>query len=271
MNTLWTRRPSEGAVTSLVLPTFNPGRGLEKTCRQLTEFLRQAPRTWEILFVCDGCTDGSERRLAEWSRPFGGQVRVLRHAPNRGKGFTVRTGLLAARGAWRVFTDVDLAYGLADVVRVAETLRAGADVAIASRSRRESRLVLPPSLLGYLYRRQLQSRLFSLLVRCLLPLHVRDTQAGLKGLSARAAQEVLPRLTCDGFGFDCELLTACVRLGVPIVEVPVCVHYEDRASTTSLRSAGRLIRELFQIRRNWGVSEAPPPAAASEIPRREAA
>ena len=79
----------------------------------------------------------------------------------------------------------------------------------------------------------MQSLAFSALVRWLLPLKQRDTQAGLKGLSAAAAQTLLPRLSCDGFGFDCELLTACRHYGLTVEEVPVCVRYEDRRSTTA--------------------------------------
>jgi dolichyl-phosphate beta-glucosyltransferase len=264
-------RQSEECLTSLVVPTYNPGPMLEATCRQLQEFLHESPGSWEILFVCDGCTDGSDRRLAEWSRSFGQQVRILSHTPNRGKGFAVRRGLLEAKGAWRLFTDVDLAYGLDDVIRVAQMLRGGADVVIASRTRNESRLALPPSLLGYAYRRHLQSQVLSRIVRWLLPLQVRDTQAGLKGLSARAAAQILPQLSCTGFGFDCELLTACVCLGFPIVEVPVCMRYEDRASTTSLRTVARLLREVLQIRRKWWSDPSAEPLALPELPRREAA
>src|SRR5262249_9593019 len=134
-------------LTSLVLPAFNAGRVLDRTCRILTQFLREGPSSWEILFVCDGCTDGSDVRLGAWAGSFGGQVRVLSHFPNRGKGYAVRRGLADARGAWRVFTDVDLAYGMDDVLRVAQALKAGADVAIGSRTLADSRLLLPPALL----------------------------------------------------------------------------------------------------------------------------
>jgi dolichyl-phosphate beta-glucosyltransferase len=258
-------------VTSLVFPTYNPGPVLERTWHEVRRFLEQAPGSWEVLFVCDGCTDGSAERLTEWARADAGRVRVLAYAPNRGKGYAVRRGLEATSGAWRIFTDVDLAYRMEDILRLAEELWAGAPVAIASRSHPESFMVLPTRLQGYLYRRHLQSLAFSTLARLLLPLAQRDTQAGLKGLSADAARVVLPSLTCDGFGFDCELLTACAHFGLTVAEVPVCVRYEDRASTTSVRSTGRMIRELWRIRRTWRSRAAPAPAAAVPAGRRQAA
>jgi dolichyl-phosphate beta-glucosyltransferase len=260
----------EGAFTSLVFPTYNPGSMLERTWRELTQFLQRAPGDWEVLFVCDGCTDGTPERLAEWAGAETGHIRILSYAPNRGKGYAVRRGLEAARGEWRLFTDVDLAYGFDDVLRVAQTLQAGAPVAIASRAHPESQMVLPTRLQGYAYRRHLQSLAFSALVRWLLPLKHRDTQAGLKGLSAAAARIVLPRLSCNGFGFDCELLTACLHYGLAIREVPVCVRYEERASTTGASAMRQMVQELWHIRRSWRRMTPPDPLPATE-PNRQAA
>ena len=106
---------------------------MERTWHEVSSFLRTARGDWEILFVCDGCTDDTAQRLTALTRGEAGRIRVLEHSPNRGKGFAVRAGLRAARGAWRIFTDFDLAYGFDDIVRLADTLRGGADVAIASR------------------------------------------------------------------------------------------------------------------------------------------
>ncbi len=261
---------AQRALTSLVLPAYNAGGRAERTWYELREFLRWAPGEWEILFVCDGCTDGTPGRLAELTRAESDRVRVLSHHPNRGKGHTVREGLRAARGRWRLFTDIDLAYGFDDILRLAETLQAGADVAIASRLHPESRLLVPPRLQGYAYRRYLQSLIFSSLVRLFLPVPHRDTQAGLKGLSARAAEAVLPHLRCRGFEFDCELLTACKCFGFEVAEVPVCVRYEDAASTTGLRTVTRMVGELWKIRRTWrkrwlAAAAAPTPESVAEV------
>jgi hypothetical protein len=142
-----------------------------------------------------------------------------------------------------------------DVVRVAEALRAGADVAIASRTHPDSRLLIAPALQGYAYRRHLQSQLFSKLVRFILPIGQTDTQAGLKGMSQHIAERIVPRLACDGFAFDCELLTACARLGVTVTEVPVRARYEHAHSTTTLASTGQMVRALWRIRRRWQSAE----------------
>src|SRR5437868_8700735 len=93
-------RAAEPLLTSLVLPAYNPGRRLLSAWDELRSFLDQSPRAWEVIFVCDGCTDGAPERLEALAAADGGRLRVLAHQPNRGKGYAVRRGLEAARGRW---------------------------------------------------------------------------------------------------------------------------------------------------------------------------
>jgi dolichyl-phosphate beta-glucosyltransferase len=165
--------------------------------------------------------------------------------------------LLAARGTIRIFTDVDLAYPFEDILQIAATIKAGAAVAIGSRAHPESRVQLPLNLLGHVFRRVLQGRVFGTIARLLLPIELRDTQAGLKGMTAAVAEALLPHLTCDGFGFDCELLTACARAAIPLVETPVYVRYDGTTSTTGPRSSLRMLRELWRIRQVWRTKLVP--------------
>jgi glycosyltransferase involved in cell wall biosynthesis len=240
-------------VTSLVLPAFNPGPAIEHTWREVDRFLvSRAARSdwWEAVFVLDGCTDDTPERLARLATD-NPRCRVLSYPINRGKGFAVRTGLLAARGAVRIFTDIDLAYPFEDVLRVAAAVRAGSPVVIGSRAHPDSRLQLPAAALGYAQRRAIQGRIFGAVARLVLPIQHRDTQAGLKGMTADVAESLLPHLACDGFDFDCELLTACARSGIPVTEVPVCVRYDSAASTTGMWSGVRMLADLWRIRRRW--------------------
>jgi dolichyl-phosphate beta-glucosyltransferase len=261
----------ESPLVSLVFPAYNPGPLVEGTWQQVQAFRQRARGNWEFLFVCDGCTDGTPERLRSLTRDAGDWVRVLSYEPNRGKGHAVRLGLQAARGHWRLFTDVDLAYSFADIARLADALQAGVDVAIASRTHADSRILVPPRLLGYQYRRRLQSLVFSKLVHWILPIQVGDTQAGLKGLSARAADLLLPRLNACGFEFDCELLTACVRLGLEVGEVPVTVRYDSGDSTTGVNDMTAMIRKLWTIRRAWRDVPAAALPSAGNSPKRRAA
>ncbi len=246
-------------MTSLVFPTYNPGPAVDATVSAARDFLRARPDPWEVLFVCDGCTDGTPDRLAKLIAGDP-RMRAISYSPNRGKGYAVRTGLLAARGGVRVFADVDLAYRFDDIARLTDEVADGAAVAVGSRDHPDSLVQVPVRHLGYIAARRAQSRRFGAIARRILPLTLHDTQAGLKGMTAAVAEAVLPNLTCDGFGFDCELLTACARYGIPVTEVPVTVRYDDAATSTGgLKTAVRMLRELWWVRRRWPAVGFPAP------------
>lgn len=199
-------------MVSLILPCYNYRDGIARTWQAVRAFVlaqRHAltQSIWEALFVCDGCTDGTDYWLIEATRCADFAVRTLAYAHNLGKGHAVRLELAHGRGRYRLFTDVDLAYSLADVRRVADELAQGnADVVIGSREHPASRLTMPTRLQWHALRRSLQGRAFAALARWMLGLRYADTQAGLKGFSASAMERLLPLLHCDGFSVDCEML-----------------------------------------------------------------
>lgn len=259
-------------LNSLVLPTYNAGGQIHATLETLERFLLRSQRHWEVLFVCDGCTDGTERILQNWCEERDADARTIAIPKNHGKGYAVRVGMSEARGNFRVFTDVDLAYGIEEVCKVVDALRQGAEVAIASRTCPESELLIPADMIGYVFARKLQSSVFSAVVRAVLGIPFRDTQAGLKGMTAAAADQLLPKLVCDGFEFDCEWLAAANRLGLRIAEVPVRVRYEHGVgSTTNMGSMVRMLRGLLKIRQRVRLIEPTPLPKPIDQSRRAAA
>ncbi len=236
---------------SLVFPVYNAADQLDAILCNVRDFLARSWDDWEAIFVCDGCTDGSEERIRTFSRSYSKRIRLVAYPRNFGKGHAVRTGLVEARGEWVVFTDVDLAYSWQDITNVAHLLKEGHSLVTASRALPESRVTMPFSQQAHYWRRAIQGRLFVALAHLLLPFRQRDPQAGLKGMSAAVVRRLAPLLRCDGFAFDCELLTACQHLKIPVSEIPVHVSYQDSATTTSLGGSLRMVRELYAIRRNW--------------------
>lgn len=236
---------------SLILPTYNPGPDLPVTWGKLQQFLATQTRRWEVLFVCDGCSDGTEAKLRELIATCPYEIRLLCSPKNRGKGHAVRRGLLRARGDYRIFTDVDLAYPLEMVTKLADELVQGHDVVIASRAHADSAVQHASGMQKYLRQRQRQSALFNLLARTILGIRQRDTQAGLKGFTDRAVRTMLPYVKCQGFGFDCELLVACRYFGIPVRELPAQVIYDSTVSTTRLTSGAAILGELLTIRHRW--------------------
>jgi dolichyl-phosphate beta-glucosyltransferase len=212
--------------------------------------------------VDDGSSDGTSEALAKVEIPG---LTVLSHRPNRGKGAAVRAGLLAAHGERRAFVDVGAVYPLDDVERVFAALAGGADVVIGSRGHPHSRYVVTTRGLVGLAVRHVFGRVFNLCARWLVTPGIRDTQAGLKGFSATAAERLFRLATIDGFAFDAEILHLARRLGYRIEEVPVQFAYEREPSTLRLgRDAWRMFREILAVRaRARRGAYGPLPASAS--------
>lgn len=235
---------------SLIVPVYNGAARLPSSLAQLREWLCTRPYDWELVLVDDHSDEPTATVLAEFAREMPG-VTVLRNDRNRGKGFSVARAMRAARGSYRVFTDADLAYPATEVDKILADLEGGADVAVACRVLPASRYIMSPSFFSYLYTRHVMSRVYNALVRWTLVPGILDTQAGLKGFTARAAEIVFPRLTIPRFGFDVEALFIARRHGLSIRQTAVHFRYEDEPTTVRfLADAARMARDLALIRAN---------------------
>jgi dolichyl-phosphate beta-glucosyltransferase len=242
---------------SVVIPAYNEARRLPATLTRVTEYLGKAKRAGEVVVVDDGSSDAT----ADAARAAGGAVRVLRHQPNRGKGYAVRRGMLAATGGRRLMTDADLSTPIEELVRLEAELDRGADVAIGSRAVAGARIeVHQPAY------REAMGRLFNVLVQALLLPGLADTQCGFKLFTAAAAETAFGACRLDGFCFDVEALYVARRRGLRIAEVPV-VWRNDAATRVGLGGGGVAFADLLRIRclalrGAYGPpgSGAPPPA-----------
>mgnify|MGYP001824752780 CR=1 FL=1 len=224
---------------SIVIPAYNEARRLPETLAHLDRWLGSTTLRTEILIVDDGSTD----RTTEVAREAGAEgIRLFRHEPNRGKGYAVRRGMLAARGERRLMTDADLSTPIEELPRLMRELDHGAEVAIGSRAVAGARIeVHQPAY------REAMGRVFNRLVQLLLLPGLKDTQCGFKLFSARAAEEAFGACRLDGFSFDVEALFVARRRGRRLVEVPV-VWRNDEASRVSLGGGGAAFADLFRIR-----------------------
>ena len=235
---------------SLIVPVYNGADRLPSSLDQLRTFLEEQPYESELIFV-DDCSDAETRLLLEEFARTNRCVRLIRNEENRGKGNAVTRGMRAAVGKYRVFTDADLAYPASEVSRILADLEGGADVAIACRVLAESRYLMSPTFFSYLYTRHVMSRVFNAIVRWTLIPHVLDTQAGLKGFTAHAAEIVFPRVTIPRFGFDVEALFIARKHELTLAQTPVFFRYDEEPTTVRfVEDAIRMIRDLLHIRRN---------------------
>jgi dolichyl-phosphate beta-glucosyltransferase len=235
---------------TLVVPCYNGEDRLPSALAQITKFLASQPYESELVLVDDASDEPAARVLREFAASRPG-VTLLRNDLNSGKGASVARGLLAASGKYRVFTDADLAYPPVEVNKILRDLEAGADVAIACRVLPESRYVMSPSFFHYLYTRHVMSRMFNAMVRAILLRDVRDSQAGLKGFTARAAEIVFTRLTIARFGFDVEALFIAQKHGLAVRQTAVNFRYDEEPTTVRFaQSAATMALELLKVRLN---------------------
>ncbi len=235
---------------SLVIPVYNGAQRLPESLGTVAAFLEEQLYQSELIVVDDHSSDSTERIIDEFvaTRPC---TKVIRNDRNEGKGASVRRGMLAARGRHRIFTDADLAYPPSEINKILRELERGTDVAIACRVLPESRYVMSPAFFQYLYTRHLMSRAFNLAVRALLLRDVIDSQAGLKGFSAAAAETVFPRVTIPRFGFDVEALFIAQKHGLAVREMAVNFRYDEEPTTVKFARAGaRMIVDLARVRIN---------------------
>ena len=233
---------------SLVVGCYNAARHLEKRVLDLIAFLETTNRNYEVLVVEDGSVDDSLpilRRLEE-TVP---SINVLRNPRNMGKGFSIRNGILNSRGKYIIFTDIDMAYSKGNLLAVLEKLENGSPLVVGNRRLPESVYVVNNTLVKYVYRRHRGGSAFNALVRGLFGLTTRDTQSGLKGFSRSAAAQIFQQLHTDGFLFDVEIFIRSRALGIPVIEVPVQLTFEDDVTTVQqFRQLFTAIPELIQIK-----------------------
>jgi dolichyl-phosphate beta-glucosyltransferase len=222
---------------SVVVPAYNEAARLPPTVQRVEAFL--AGRPHEIVIVDDGSTDGTVEAARAVART--GLV-VLRNEGNRGKGYSVRRGMRAARGARRLMTDADLSTPIEDIERLAKALDGGADIAIGSRALKDSNVVLRQP-----WYREAMGRLFNVFVRLLVLPDLRDTQCGFKLFTAAAAEAAFTPAIQDGFSFDVETLYIARRRGLRIAEIGVTWR-NDEATHVGFRRGGKAFLDLVAIR-----------------------
>jgi dolichyl-phosphate beta-glucosyltransferase len=236
-------RPNSGPWLSFVIPAYNEERRIVSTLLSVTTYLRARRIPSEIVVVDDGSFDGTARLVEEFAREHP-EVRLLRKERNLGKGAAVRTGMLAARGGWRIFSDADGSTPIEEVERLLAAAAGGATVVIGSRAigsedtRTERRLG-----------RAVVGRIFAFFVNWWAVPGIADTQCGFKLFDRRSAEWIFERQRLDDFAFDVEILFLAQRHGLEIVEVPVNWSNVAGSKVDLLRDSSRMLWAVARMRK----------------------
>jgi glycosyltransferase involved in cell wall biosynthesis len=227
---------------SIILPAFNESSRIGPSLEKALAFVREQHWNVEIIVVNDGSRDDT----ADVVRRFmlhAPQLRLLENPGNHGKGYSVRNGMLNARGDILIFSDVDFSSPIQESVKLIGAIEQGADVAFGSRWLLAETQTQRQSLL-----RQFVGRAYNVLLRLLLRLPYKDTQCGLKACTRRAAEVIFTRQQIEGWGFDPEVLFIARKFGLKMTEVAVEWANDDRSKINPIVDGVKMFYELLTIR-----------------------
>ena len=229
---------------SIVIPAYNESARLGATLDKVLAYVRSQGWNAEVIVVNDGSRDDT----AEIVRSFAAKepaLRLVENPGNRGKGYSVRNGMLNARGQIVLFSDADLSSPIEEAAKLLRALEAGADIAIGSRwLRAETQTQRQP------FYRQVFGRIFNLLLRLTLGLRFKDTQCGFKAFKQAAVQAVFPLQRIERWGFDPEILFLARKFRFHVQEVPVAWGHSGGTRIHPLVDGSRMFLEMLHIRWN---------------------
>lgn len=227
---------------SIILPAYNEENRLGPTLTRIGEYLDTKDWTAEIIVVDDGSKDGTVDLVEEWMKKDE-RIKLVRNPENKGKGFSVRNGMLRAKGRYRLFSDSDLSTPIEELDKLLSYIGGRIDVTIGSRSIAGSDVQVSQALY-----RMLMGRIFNLIVRILFQTKMRDTQCGFKLFTRKAAEDVFPKAVVNRFGFDVEVLFLAEKLGYKVQEVPVVWINSEESKVSAVRDSIGMFIDLFRIR-----------------------
>jgi glycosyltransferase involved in cell wall biosynthesis len=228
---------------SIIIPAFNEERRLPQTLSRVRAFLKSRPGTSEVIVVDDGSTDGTAQLVQKMSGTWP-ELHLLKNPGNRGKGYSVRHGMLESQGEIVLFTDADLSAPIEEADKLFAALKTH-DAAIGSRDIDRSLIEVHQS-----RSREVAGMMFNLAVRLILALPFQDTQCGFKAFTSNRAHVLFEQQRIERFGFDPELLFLAKRHGLTVAEVPVRWAHDEGTRVHALRDGMRMVFDVFRIRWN---------------------
>jgi dolichyl-phosphate beta-glucosyltransferase len=229
---------------SIVIPAYNEEARIGGALDAVVACIRQRSWNAEVVVVDDGSRDRTPELVLAFAANAP-EVRMLQNPGNRGKGYSVRNGILHSFGEIVMFTDADLSAPIQEADGLFAAIAAGADIAIGSRWLERTRQTIRQPLY-----RQFFGRCFNAVTRAVMGLPFADTQCGFKAFTRTVAQTVFQLQTIDRWGFDPEILFIALKRGYRIDEVPVSWAHDERTRISYLKDGLRMLQDIAIVRWN---------------------
>jgi glycosyltransferase involved in cell wall biosynthesis len=229
---------------SIVIPAYNESARILGALEAVAGCIRERAWSAEVIVVDDGSRDQTAALVRAFAVKVP-EVRLLQNPGNRGKGYSVRHGILQALGEVVMFTDADLSAPIEEAEGLFAAIAGGADIAIGSRWLERTRQTIRQPLY-----RQFFGRCFNGVTRAVMGLPYADTQCGFKAFTRAAAQTVFQLQTIERWGFDPEILFIALKRGYRIAEVPVSWAHDERTRMSYLKDGMRMLEDIAIVRWN---------------------
>ena len=228
---------------SIVIPAYNEEKRLGGSLSKIIPYLDSLELNYEIIVV----DDGSKDKTIEVANQFKDKtnLRVLENKINRGKGYSVKQGILDAKFDHVLFTDSDLATPIDELDILLEGLKEDNDIVIASRTLEDSEIIVNQP-----FYRQIMGKTFPLMVRVIAVRGISETQCGFKLFKTEVIQNIVKHQTIDRFGFDVELLFLAKKMNYKIKEVPVQWIDQEGSRLHPIKDGYGMFKELLKVRSN---------------------
>jgi dolichyl-phosphate beta-glucosyltransferase len=228
---------------SIIIPAYNEETRIVRTLSETFDYLDNQKYESEVIVVNDGSSD----RTCEKALAFEGRgLRLIENPGNRGKGYSVRNGMMQAKGEILLFYDADLATPTSEIIKVIGPIAEDRyDVVFGSRALNRSLIGTHQSMM-----REKIGQTFNLIQYLFTKLDFKDTQCGFKAFRLKAARSIFPLQRIDGFGFDPEILYIAQKQGWRLLETPVRWNHVDGSKINPIGASIEMLFEVISIRVN---------------------
>ena len=231
---------------SVIIPAYNEEKRITKTLNAISSYLQKQPYTYEVIIVVDGAKDATADIARDFTVQFQ-NLKVIDRKKNMGKGYSVKEGMLAAKGKIRLFTDADNSTDISYFEKMKPLFDQGKDVVISSRESRDAEGAgqeVPQSFL-----KRLMGNMGNLYIQILAVPGIWDTQNGFKAFRDYAAEKIFSAAKINRWAFDVEALALAKKLDYKIGIVPI--HWiNDPDSHVGLMSYFKVLFDVLKIRWN---------------------
>lgn len=235
---------NQDILLTIIIPAYNEEKNIKTTLEEISEYLIKRAFSHEIIVVDDGSTDKTLENTEGCSKLFS-NFRIIKNVSNRGKGYSVKRGMISARGEYALFMDADNSTSIYEFDKFLPYLKEGYDAVIASRRLKDSNVEEPQPLL-----RAKMGLFYIILSKVALGLQVSDFNCGFKAYKKESMRRIFELQRMNDWSFDAELLFLINKYGLKIKEMPVRWVHKSGSKVRPVKDGIKSFISILKIKAN---------------------